>query len=99
MNKFNPASAAYGVSWQNKFNQLCYEVFYMNPKGAELLNHLEVKHFRSPVAFPEKEPSWAYFNEGKNEIIRSFTVGIQSYMNMQDKTAEHKNIKRSSGHE
>lgn len=92
--KVNPATS-FEVNWRNKFNQLCWEVFYNNKKGAELLNHLEVKHFRSPVAFPNKEPAWAYFNEGQNEMIRSFTVGIQSYMNEQNKSAEPKQAKRS----
>lgn len=66
--------------WRVKFNQLCYEVFYKNPMGAQLLAHLENKHFRSPVAYPNREPSWAYFNEGQNEMIRSFTAGIQGYV-------------------
>jgi len=68
--------------WRVKFNELCYEVFYKNPVGAQLLAHLENKHFRSPVAFPNREPSWAYFNEGQNEMIRSFTAGIQGYVAM-----------------
>lgn len=68
-------------TWESKFNHLCYEVFFKNPQGKELLNHLELKYFRSPVAYPNQEPSWAYFNEGKNELIRSFTMGIQSYLN------------------
>ena len=68
--------------WRVKFNELCYEVFYKNPVGAQLLAHLENKFFRSPVAFPNREPSWAYFNEGQNEMIRSFTAGIQGYVAM-----------------
>lgn len=66
--------------WRVKFNELCYEVFYKNPTGAQLLAHLENRYFRSPVAFPNREPSWAYFNEGQNEMIRSFTAGIQGYV-------------------
>jgi len=69
------------VSWHDKFDELCFAVFYKNPQGKELLAHLEKNYFRSPVAYPNKEPSWAYFNEGKNELIRSFTVGIQSHLN------------------
>lgn len=82
------------VEWQNKFNRLCFEVLYNNPKGKELLEHMELKYFRSPVAFPNMEPSWAYFNEGKNELLRSFTMGIQNYMNNPDKTAESKQHRR-----
>lgn len=84
----------YEMQWRRKFNQLCYEVFYQNEKGRQLLQHLEFKHFRSPVAFPNKEASWAYFNEGQNEMIRSFTSAMQSYMNEQHKTAEPKQHKR-----
>lgn len=91
--KVNP-NIQYEVNWLKKFNQLCYEVFYLDPKGAELLKHMEIKFFRSPVAFPNMEPSWAYFNEGKNELIRSFTNAIQSHMNEKQKTAEPKKIKR-----
>lgn len=66
--------------WRLKFSELCYEVFYKNPIGVQLLAHLENRYFRSPVAFPNREPSWAYFNEGQNEMIRSFTAGIQGYI-------------------
>jgi hypothetical protein len=82
------------VEWQNKFNRLCFEVLYNDPKGKELLEHMELKYFRSPVAFPNMEPSWAYFNEGRNELLRSFTVAIQNYMNNPDKTAQHKQHRR-----
>ena len=47
-------------------------------------------HFRSPVAIPGKDVSWAYFQEGKNELIRSFTVGIQSYINQENKSKKEK---------
>jgi len=67
--------------WERKFNALCYEVFHRNEQGKELLNHLEMRYFRSPVAFPNMEPSWAFFNEGKNELIRSFTNAIQLHLN------------------
>ena len=91
--KINP-NVAYELAWQNKFNELCFHVFYKNKQGAELLALLENKYFRSPVAYPNQEPSWAFFNEGKNELIRSFTAGIQAYMNTQNKSAEPKEIKR-----
>ena len=68
-------------TWEKKFNALCYEVFHRHPQGKALLEHLEVKFFRSPVAHPNMEPSWAFFNEGKNELIRSFTNAIQKYLN------------------
>ena len=62
------------------FNQLCYEVFYKNDYGRRMLALLENKYFRSPVASPAREPSWAYFNEGRNELIRAFTQGIQLHL-------------------
>lgn len=82
------------TEWLNTFNALCYEVFYKNEQGAQLLNHLENKYFRSPVAFPDKEPSWAYFNEGQREIIRLFTVGIQAHMKGESKGDGVKQMKR-----
>jgi len=68
-------------TWEQKFNALCYEVFHRNPDGKALLEHLETKYFRSPVAYPNMEPSWAFFNEGKNELIRSFSNAIALYLN------------------
>ena len=82
-------SADIELQWQEKFNQLCYEVFYCNDKGKMLLRHLEAKFFRGPVAYPNQEPSWAYFNEGKNEMIRSISVGIQRHMNQQGAPANN----------
>lgn len=85
----------YETVWQNKFNELCHDVFFKNKIGAQLLKHLEDKHFRMPVAFPDKDPAWAYFNEGKNEIIRSFSSAIQSHMNKAQQTSEVKTMKRA----
>lgn len=76
----NKNTNTFNDEWRDKFNELCYEVFYKNKTGAALLSHLEMKYFRSPVAFPNKEPAWAYFNEGQNEMIRSFTVAIHQHM-------------------
>lgn len=76
--------------WRVKFNELCYEVFYKNPFGAQLLAHLENKYFRSPVAYPNREPSFAFFNEGQNEMIRSFTAGIQGYIALSSVQAKAK---------
>ena len=67
--------------WQVLFNELCYEVFYKNPMGKRLLAHLKNKYFRSPVAYPNRDPSWAFFNEGHNELIRSFSAGMQNFIN------------------
>ncbi len=69
-------------NWHKLYAELCYEIFYKNPHGVHLLKLLEDKHFRSPVANPAREPSWAYFHEGQNEVIRSFTMGIQAHITM-----------------
>ena len=84
----------YQTQWTNKFNELCYDIFYKNKIGAQLLKLLEDKHFRSPVALPNKDPAWAFFNEGQNEIIRSFSVAIQTHMNEEQKTSGIKTMKR-----
>ena len=93
MSKVNPA-VNYEVQWQNKFNELCHAVFYKDKIGQQLLQHMENKHFRMPVAYPDKDPSWAYFNEGKNELIRSFSQAIQMHMNKALATPEVKKTKR-----
>lgn len=80
------------TDWRALFSELCYEVFYKNPHGAKLLALLENRYFRSPVANPGREPSWAYFNEGQNEMIRSFTMGIQAFISMTE--VKEKNQKK-----
>lgn len=85
----------YETQWNNRFNELCHEVFLKNKIGAQLLKLLEDKHFRSPVAFPDKDPSWAFFNEGKNDMIRSFSTAIQTHMNKAQQTSSIKTMKRA----
>jgi hypothetical protein len=68
--------------WRVLFSELCYEVFYKTQHGAQLLALLENRYFRSPVAHPNREPSFAYFNEGQNEMIRSFTMGINAHLSL-----------------
>lgn len=87
VDKFSPAQKL-EQDWRKIFSQLCYEVFYKNPEGAKLLALLENKYFRSPVANPSREPSWAYFNEGQNEMIRSFTMGIQAHLSLSAASAK-----------
>ena len=87
-NTFSPDKSI-EQDWRKLFSELCYEVFYKNTYGAQLLTLLENRYFRSPVANPNREPSFAYFNEGQNEMIRSFTMGIQAHIGMsaaQEKT-------------
>lgn len=68
-------------NWNSRFNELCYEVFFKSETGKALLTHLESKYFRSPVANPSQSESWAFFNEGRNELIRSFSMGIIQHIN------------------
>lgn len=75
-------------NWIKLFSELCYEVFYKNEHGVKLLKLLEDKYFRSPIAAPNKEPSWAYFNEGMNEMIRSFTMGINTHLSLANAKSE-----------
>lgn len=84
----------YDRMWYSRFNELCYEVFYKYPLGQQLLAHMENRYFRSPVASPNKEPSWAYFNEGRNEMIRSFTAAIQTYICTQEVKENKKPLPR-----
>ncbi len=84
---FSPAQKL-EQDWRKVFSGLCYEVFYKNEEGAKLLALLENKYFRSPVANPSREPSWAYFNEGQNELIRSFTMGIQAHLSLSAASAK-----------
>lgn len=83
VNEFSPRQRL-EKDWRVLFSELCYEVFYKNEHGTKLLALLENKYFRSPVANPSREPSWAYFNEGQNEMIRSFTMGIQAHLSLAD---------------
>lgn len=66
--------------WRNLFSELCFKVFYESENGQELLNMLENRYFRSPVAIPGQDISWTFINEGRNELIRSFIHGIQTHM-------------------
>ena len=80
--------------WDDKFCELCYHVFVKNKEGAELLKMLEDRFFRSPVAFPNQEPSWAYFNEGRNDMIRTFSASINKYVSGQRESSKTKTVKR-----
>ena len=84
----------YERQWNAKFNELCYEVFYNNALGQQLLLLLENRYFRSPVASPGLEPPWAYFNEGRNELIRAFTSGIQAHIHTNHVKEKHQPLPR-----
>lgn len=84
----------YMKAWDDKFCELCHTVFVKNKEGAELLKMLEDRFFRSPVAFPNQEPSWAFFNEGRNDMIRQFSASINKYMSGQRESSKVKTVKR-----
>lgn len=69
------------VEWHTKFNELCYKLFHQDKLGAEFLKHIEEKYFRQSVAYPGTDISWAYYNEGRNDFIRSLSNAMQSHIN------------------
>ena len=71
--------------WTQKFNELCYQVFQCSGPGKELLNHMENKFFRSPVANPNMDPQHAFFNEGRNDHIRSYSHAIAQHLRPEPK--------------
>lgn len=79
---------SYELQWTDKFNELCYKALHQNPDGAQLLAHLENRFFRSPVANPNKEPAWAFFQEGFNECIRKLSLGVQSHIVAEQRKTE-----------
>lgn len=89
-NQNNNKQQDFETLWAKKFNTLCHAVFLSNQHGAELLRHLELKYFRQPVAIPGQHESWAFFNEGKCEMIRSFTMAIQQHINESEQHVEVK---------
>jgi hypothetical protein len=58
------------------FSSLCYHVFEGNENGQKLLSLLNV-HFETPVCPPDKDPSYGFFREGQNNIIRQIKKGIE----------------------
>lgn len=87
INEFNQSPNA-DSHFLKLFSELCYEVFYNSEHGRKLLTLLENKYFRSPVAIPGQDMAWSFINEGRNELIRSFTMGIQAHMNLSNAKAK-----------
>lgn len=82
----------------NRFNALCYEVFFANKKGQELLDVLEKRNFYAPVAHPGKDVAWAWFNEGRNDMIRTLRQSGQNFMlaNLAEANPNTKQTKESA---
>jgi len=61
-----------------RIQQLLISIFDKNPEGKELLHLLQHVYLVSmPVAPWGKEAAYAYFREGQNQLIRSFSIIIE----------------------
>lgn len=78
----------------NTFNELCYKVFFQNPQGVMILEMLEQNYFYQATAHPGKDTSWAFFNEGRNDLIRGLRDAGRDFMNQELKSEKAKQVKR-----
>jgi hypothetical protein len=61
-----------------RIQQLLVSLFDKNPEGKELLQLLRQVYLVSmPVAPWNKESAYAYYREGQNQLIRSFSIIIE----------------------
>ena len=81
--------------WQNEVQGLCYQIFFTTEAGKRLLDMLEQRYFYGPVAEPSANSNWAYFNEGRNQMIRQIRGWGQDAM-MGKVKVESKTIKRKA---
>jgi hypothetical protein len=75
-------------------NEMCYELFIKNSTGAKFLELLEKMYFYKAVAHPGRDVCWAYWFEGRNELIRSFRTSAEVFMNEKPKTDKTKKVIR-----
>lgn len=67
--------------WQDRINQLYFDIFANTEKGKELLHLWEQGYILSrPTLEPGKDRSWGDHNEGRNTFIRSVRAGIYQHM-------------------
>jgi len=67
-----------------RFLQLCYNVFEDNEQGKELLAIFKESLIEmAPVADPSKDANHAFFREGQNHVIRSIIANIQMHKQKQ----------------
>lgn len=92
--KISPQAKA-ELEWHNKFNELCYELFYKNNMGQQFLTMCEHKYFYAPTAFPGKDIAWTWLNEGRNDFIRSIRNGINIFTSQPSTKKEQGNVKRT----
>lgn len=70
-----------------RFCCLCHQIFECSVEGKELYSMLR-EHFEDAVCPPDKEPSYGYFREGQNNLIRQFKKGILFHKEEMKKTNE-----------
>lgn len=80
MNPNNKTQAAHSDPWTERVNQLCYNIYFNTADGKELLQLWQQRYFFSPVALLGKDPSYAFFGEGRNDFIRSISHAAHSFM-------------------
>jgi hypothetical protein len=62
-------------------NKLCLRVL-ATEDGEKLMKWLRASLLEQPVAVPGSDPSYAYYREGQNSIIRDLESRIQKARNM-----------------
>jgi len=83
------------VQMQNEIANLAYQIFFNTDAGKRLLYLLEMKYFYAPVAEPNSDSNWAYFNEGRNHMIRQLRSWGQSVMSG-SQAVDKKTMKRKT---
>jgi len=83
------------MNWIKVFNELCYEVFFKDTKGQQLLMMLEQRFFYQPTVYPGKDVAWGYYNEGRNDFIRSIRNAINIFMSQPSRKIEQPNTQIS----
>ena len=69
----------------DRFLQLCYNVFEDYDQGRELLAIFKESLIEmAPVADPSKDANHAFFREGQNHVIRSIIANIETYKQNQE---------------
>lgn len=66
--------------WNQLHDELCYRIFFGTEDGKKYLAMMESRYFRQPVANPNQDSKFAYWNDGFNECIRSKTAGMLRHM-------------------
>jgi hypothetical protein len=62
-------------------NKLCLRVFG-SEDGQKLMQWLDQAYLDQPVAVPGSDPSYAFYREGQNSVIREFIARITKARNL-----------------